>query len=58
VNSSAIAGGAFSTRTTMFWAITSDPFDPGQPTELETFTTQSLAVSEVQAVVTCTGSGC
>ena len=57
-NSSAIAGGAFPTRTTMFWAISSDPVDPDQPSELETWTEQALAVSEVQALVTCSGSGC
>lgn len=57
-NSSAIVGGAFGSTTTMVWNITSNPVDPSQPTTLDTFTTQSLAVSEVQAVVTCTGSGC
>ena len=57
-NSSAVAGGAFGSTTTMVWDITSNPVDPSQPTTLETFTTQSLAVAEVQAVVTCTGSGC
>lgn len=58
VNSSAVVGGQFGTRTTMYWAVTSNPFDATQPTELDTWSEQALAVSEVQAVVTCSGSGC
>jgi hypothetical protein len=58
LNSSAIVGGAFSSLTTMAWDVTSSPADPSIPATLDTVTAQALAVSEVQAVVTCTGSGC
>lgn len=57
-SSSTVTGGAFGTRTTMYWAISSNPFDADQPTELDTWTEQSLLVSEVQAVVACSGSDC
>jgi hypothetical protein len=57
-NSSAIAGGEFGTTSTMRWVVTSNPVDPTQPPELTTASDQSLAVSEVQAIVTCYGSSC
>lgn len=57
-NSSAIAGGTFESMTTVRWEITSTPTDPSIPPSLDTFAGQALAVSEVQAVVTCQGSGC
>lgn len=58
VNSSSIVGGTFDTTVTMQWDITSAPADSSLPATLNTVTAEALAVSEVQAVVTCVGSGC
>ena len=59
-NSSAIApnGYSFTTTTSMQWAITSAPANPTIPGVLDTFVSQDLAVSEVQAIVTCYGRNC
>lgn len=57
-NSSAIAGGSFGSTTTVRWDVTSVPSDPSLPASMDTFTSQALPVSEVQAIVTCSGSGC
>lgn len=59
-NSSSVAanGYSFSSTTTMSWDITSTPTDPTIPATLDTFTSQFLPVSEVQAVVTCVGGSC
>jgi len=57
--SSTVQGGAaFGSITTMDWAITSTPADPTIPATLDTWTEQSLLVSEVQAIVTCIGNDC
>ena len=58
-SSSTVRGGAaFGSRTTVYWAITSNPADGSLPAELDTWSEQSLVVSEVQGVVTCIGSDC